>query len=100
MNTKQLIEKAKQIAKMPDELQLTEELEHYIALYEMLSSASPEDTQAIIGKLQETFASLTEIYNRLTATYNISNHLPPIHPVNIDEKHQEFSSFIENFIHG
>ncbi len=71
MDIREVIKKAKQAARTPDEVLLPERFEEYLDLLEMRTLAGKEELKEINLRLQQCFASLKEIADRVSLSYGM-----------------------------
>ncbi len=71
MDIREIIRKAKETAKNPDELLLAERFEEYLDLLELRMQATQSEMVEIQIRLQRTQHSLQEAANRVAASYGI-----------------------------
>lgn len=75
MNVRDLIKKARQTAKTPDEVLLPERFEEYLDLLEMHSQVSEKELVELKPRLKESLLSLREVAERVARTYGMDPNL-------------------------
>lgn len=71
MDIREVIRKAKQSAKTPDEVLLPELFEEYLDLIEMRIQATQQELIELAPRLKRTFLALKEIADRVSFSYGM-----------------------------
>lgn len=75
MDIREIIRKAKQTAKNPDEVLLPERFEEYLDLLEMRTKATKEELAEIQPRLKKSLAALKEVADRVSISYGMDPSL-------------------------
>lgn len=71
MDLREIIKKAKQAAKSPDEVLLPERFEEYLDLLELSTQVTQKERFEFQSKLKQSFASLKEVAERVARSYGM-----------------------------
>ena len=71
MDVREMIKKAKETAKTPDEALLPERFEEYLDLLEMRGQLSKEESLELSPRLEKSLSSLKEVADRVSLSYGM-----------------------------